>query len=202
MEQKDLELEAVLFAYGKYTHEDELVKLLQTTKPAIQKRLQKIQEHYKNQTTALQVVELNNQWKLTVRDNYLDLVKSIVSRTELDRPTMETLAVLATKQPMLQSDVISLRGSGAYEHIKTLLEAGYITKDKFQRSFNIKLTTKFFDYFDLPQEDVQKLFSEFQKAADDMLEEEKEKKKSLEEQDAIEDIQRKNTQLDNFSQNT
>ena len=106
----------------------------------------------------MKLIKKDLGWKLTVRDEYVPLVSSIVSSTELDRPLMETLAVIAWKYPIVQSEVIKLRGSGAYEHMKLLEEQGYVEKEKFGRSFKVKLTKKFFEYFDLPSAEAKQAF--------------------------------------------
>ena len=55
------------------------------------------------------------------------------------------------KEPIRQSYLKELRGSNAYDHVNELLEKGLISrnKDKNGRSFNIKTTAKFKEYFKL-----------------------------------------------------
>ena len=52
-------------------------------------------------------------------------------------------------QTIRQTELKDLRGSTAYEHIQELLDKGLIsrTKDKNGRSFNLKTTQKFEEYF-------------------------------------------------------
>src|SRR5210317_277194 len=97
-----LRLEALLFAYGKYVEEEELNKVLNFKN--LKSSLKKLQEKYDTLDTAIKLIQNQTSWKLTVKDDYLDLVKNIVTKTELDRPTMETLAVIAFKNPILQTE--------------------------------------------------------------------------------------------------
>jgi hypothetical protein len=77
-------------------------------------------------------------------------VKNIVADTELSRACMETLAVIAYKYPkVLQSEVIDIRGGGAYEHMAELEKLGFIGREPSGRSYAVKLTEKFFNYFDV-----------------------------------------------------
>ena len=62
---------------------------------------------------------------------------------------METLSVIAWKNPALQSDIIKIRTNKAYKHIGELEEAGFIESIKHGRTKLLKLTKKFYDYFDL-----------------------------------------------------
>ena len=74
--------------------------------------------------------------------------------SELDRPTQETLAIIAYKNPALQSDVIKVRGNKAYDHIKFLKGDNFITSEKNGRTRLLKLTQKFFDYFDVVEDSL------------------------------------------------
>ena len=42
--------------------------------------------------------------------------------------------------------------------MRELIEQGFIAKEKFQRTYKIKLTNKFFEYFDLPSEEAKQAF--------------------------------------------
>ena len=68
----------------------------------------------------------------------------------LKPPVLKTLTVIALKEPIRQAYLKELR-SNAYEHVQELLDKGLIsrTKDKNGRSFNIRTTPKFAEYFKL-----------------------------------------------------
>ena len=78
----------------------------------------------------------------------------------MDKPTQETLAVIAYKQPIMQCDVIKIRGNKAYDHVKTLVEQGFITNERSGRTRILKLTEKFYDYFDVVDDTLKAKFSE------------------------------------------
>jgi hypothetical protein len=67
----------------------------------------------------------------------------------MPKAIMETLALIAYKSPVMQSEIIDMRGAGAYDHIGLLEEKGFISKDKFGRTFKLKIAQKFYDYFDI-----------------------------------------------------
>jgi len=93
-----------------------------------------------------------------VKDQYVPLVSTLVDSTDLEKPLMETLAVIAWRYPIIQSEIIKLRGSGAYEHMRLLEEQGFVAKEKSGRTFKVKLTKKFFEYFDLPSDEAKQAF--------------------------------------------
>ncbi|MBU0457683.1 MAG: SMC-Scp complex subunit ScpB [Nanoarchaeota archaeon] len=158
MDQKEKKVEAVLFAVGKKITSERVASLCSLEIKETEEIIEKLIKEYSEKDHSLQIIKNEDGWKLTVRDEFVSLVSNIVSSTELEKPLMETLAIIAWRYPIVQSDVIKLKGSGAYEHMRQLEEQGFITKDKFGRTYKIKLTKKFFEYFDLPSEDAKKAF--------------------------------------------
>ena len=67
---------------------------------------------------------------------------------------LRTLAVIAIKKKLLQSDLILMRGSSAYDHIKELIEKKFIIKRKQKdgRSYWLSLSDKFFQTFAVSNE--------------------------------------------------
>lgn len=144
------QIEALLFASGRKMGIDELKIHLMVSSPAvIQEALQQLQREYDERQNSIMVVQEGDVWKLTTREKYLSLVRKINPNTELTKSMMETLAVVAWKQPITQSEVIAIRTNKAYEHIAGLEKMGFLVKEKYGRTFMLKLTQKFFDYFDL-----------------------------------------------------
>ncbi|MHA1748670.1 MAG: SMC-Scp complex subunit ScpB, partial [Promethearchaeota archaeon] len=64
---------------------------------------------------------------------------------------LRTLTVIALKQPILKSIVVKIRGSGAYEHIKYLIDNDLINAVKKGRSFDLTTTDKYSEMFGLPK---------------------------------------------------
>ncbi len=158
MDIDEKKVEAVLFAVGKEITPERISSLCSLTIEQTNLLLEKISHEYKSRDHSLQLVQKDHGWKLTVRDEFVPLVSSLVSSTELERPLMETLAVIAWKYPVIQSDVIKMRSQTAYEHMRRLEELGFIAKEKFGRTFRLKLTPKFFEYFDLPSAQAKEAF--------------------------------------------
>ncbi|MBI2665907.1 SMC-Scp complex subunit ScpB [Candidatus Woesearchaeota archaeon] len=158
MESKAKRVEAVLFAVGKEITTERIASLCTLEVQEVEAIMGSLIEEYKNKDHSLQIIKRDNGWKLTVRDEFVPLVSAIVSSTELEGAIMQTLAVIAWKYPIIQSDLIKMRGTGAYEHMKQLEDQGFIIKEKFARTFKIKLTQKFFEYFDLPSEEAKQAF--------------------------------------------
>jgi segregation and condensation protein B len=85
-----------------------------------------------------------------LRSSFQNLIKDLIP-AELGTGALRTLAAIAIKSPILQTDVIELRGSSAYEQIKELVELGFIRKRRQSdgRSYWLEVTDKFHQYFEV-----------------------------------------------------
>lgn len=151
-------IEAVLFAVGKEVTISRLAQLCGLEESVVEQELGALAEAYQQTDHAFKIERRLLGWKMTVKDTYLPLVTQLVTETELDRPLMETLAVVAWKYPVVQSEIIKLRHAAAYEHLQRLEEMGFVVKEKFGRTYKIRLTKTFFEYFDLPSEEAKQAF--------------------------------------------
>jgi segregation and condensation protein B len=142
-------IEAVLFAVGDKIEEAELSRLTKLPLETVKAELHKLKEDYSLAKSTFIVLNEGTKWKLTVGEDYMPIVQKIVPKTELSRPVLETLAVIAWKSPVLQSNIINIRSSKAYDHIAELEQVGFITKQKYGRSFMLRLSQQFFEYFDI-----------------------------------------------------
>ncbi|MBW2967788.1 SMC-Scp complex subunit ScpB [Candidatus Woesearchaeota archaeon] len=157
------EVEAILFASGRVVLVKEFQSLLRVKDAGvIVEAVKDLMREYEERDSPMMIVEEEDGWKLTVRERYLPVVHTINPHTELSKSVLETLAVIAWKQPMLQSNVIKIRTNKAYDHISELVSLGFITREKYGRSYLIKVTQKFLDYFDLPEpKAIKDMFKDF-----------------------------------------
>jgi segregation and condensation protein B len=153
------QVESLLFSAGKRLTVEELAGLCKEENlDAVRAALEILRKELDEKQSSLMLVEEGNGWKLTVREKYIQVVKKVVKTPELPKSLLETLAVVAYKAPVLQSQVIKIRTNKAYRHLDELEEMGYLTREKKGRSKLIKLTQKFFDYFDVPPEKLKEKF--------------------------------------------
>ncbi len=167
-------VEAVLFSKGHKIVLDEISKLCRSGKEEALEALRLLQKEYDEKQSSLMLVEEGEYWKFTVRDHFIPMVRKIVTETELTKSVLETLAVIAFKYPILQSDLIKIRTNKAYDHLVELEKSGYITRQKHSRTNLIKLTEKFFRYFDLTEDKLKDKFKDFDSIAKAIKEKEEE----------------------------
>lgn len=154
--EKDIDkIEAVLFTTGKFLGLDEISKLAGIGSMGyLRELLNELSEKYKSKNNALEVVFENNRWKLGLKKEYMYVTEQLLSDAELDKPTQETLAIIAYRQPAIQANVIEIRGNKAYDHVKKLKDEGFVVTEKFGRTRLLKLTQKFYDYFDVIEDQL------------------------------------------------
>ena len=152
---------SLLFASASEISEDELMRHTGAARRKIRDSMQKIDILLSD--LPMQVMlkdEKKREWKLTLKANYLGVVQNLGAETELSKGALDVLAIIAYKEPILQSEIIHGLGTGAYDHIKMLLEAGFITKQPKGRSFTLKLAENFYKYFEMSEKDSKKMLSE------------------------------------------
>ncbi len=154
------QIEAILYTLGKFTTIEELANLASTTPNKVKKVIEQLKQDYSKRQTALTIQELDNKVKLNIKKEFGYITNKLLSDKELDNPTTKTLAIIAYKQPVKQSEVIKIRGNKAYDHIKFLKESGLISSEKLGRTRLLKLTSNFYDYFDVAEKELKEKLEE------------------------------------------
>src|SRR4030042_1405567 len=90
-----------------------------------QRQLEELRADYARDERGLQVVEVAGGWQITTRPEYNDWVRELLdprTPTRLSIQALETLAVIAYKQPGTLPEIIEVRGVNSGGVVKTLLE--------------------------------------------------------------------------------
>jgi len=146
-------IEAVLYLKGKPISKKNLSEITNADMKSIDKALRELKEKYSNTKSALVLNEINSCYCLELKTALNEFVEDLLP-SELRTSELRTLATIAIKKKILQSDLIVLRGSGAYDHIKELTNKKFIIKRKQKegRSYWLSLSEKFFQTFAVSNE--------------------------------------------------
>ena len=146
-------VEAVLYLKGRPISKKNLSEITNTDINSIDKALKELKEKYSNTNSAIELNEINNCYCLELKTTLNEFVEDLLP-SELKISELRTLATIAIKKKILQSDLIILRGSGAYDHIKELTNKKFIIKRKQKdgRSYWLSLSEKFFQTFAVSNE--------------------------------------------------
>lgn len=140
-------IEAVLFLTGKAVELSEIAKILEADEQEVEDAMLSLIVDYSSREGALEIDD-ENGYILQVKDEFMDIVEKLCP-VDISTAVLKTLTVIALKEPIRQSELKELRGSTAYDHVKELVEKGLISRkrDANGRSFNLKTTPKFAEYF-------------------------------------------------------
>ena len=146
-------VEAVLYLKGRPISKKNLTEITNTDINSINKALKELKVKYSNTKSAIELNEVNNCYCLELKSTLNEFVEDLLP-SELKTSELRTLATIAIKKKILQSDLIVLRGSGAYDHIKELTNKKFIIKRKQKdgRSYWLSLSEKFFQTFAVSNE--------------------------------------------------
>ncbi|MBU1204088.1 MAG: SMC-Scp complex subunit ScpB [Nanoarchaeota archaeon] len=153
------QVEAVLFTLGRFASPEEIAEFCKISSiESIKQAIGELIQEYQNKDSALEMTEQGNKYKLNIRKQYLHLTTKLLKDTELDRPTQETLALIAYKNPVFQSKIVHMRGNKAYDHIAKLKELEFVSSEKAGRTRLLKTTSRFYDYFDVVDSSLKEKF--------------------------------------------
>jgi segregation and condensation protein B len=148
--QKNL-IEGALYAAGRPLDIEELATKLETPKKLTEELVNEIAMEYLERTTALIIAQVGERYQMQLRPEYTESVAKFAKGGAIAERYLRTLTVIALKQPILKSTIIKLRGSGAYEHIKYLIDNDLIEAVKKGRSFELTTSDKYSEMFGLPK---------------------------------------------------
>ncbi|MBF2063830.1 MAG: SMC-Scp complex subunit ScpB [Calothrix sp. C42_A2020_038] len=143
-------IEAILYLKGRPLSIGEIAEYAACDRATAEEGVIELIDEYARRDTALEVVETSGGYCLQVRSDYQDLVQTLIP-VELGIGALRTLAAIALHNPIKQSDLINVRGSGAYQHVQELVEQGFVRKrrDSDSRSYSLQTTPKFHQYFQI-----------------------------------------------------
>lgn len=149
-------LEALLFLSGELLLISAIKDVIELPEPEIKRLMEELMAEYKNRNTGLLIVEIANGYQMVTNPQYADWVKkfrSIHISSKLSVPALETLAIMAYKQPIIRAEIEQLRGVNSDSAIRTLLERRLIKimgrKEVPGRPFLYGTTREFLQYFGL-----------------------------------------------------
>lgn len=156
------ELEAILFVVGdEGIPLEELSYLLEMTPARVYPLIQELNQSYTaDETRGLQILEVGNQFILTTKKEFTPLLQRYAQSpmsNRLSKAAVETLAIIAYKQPITRIEVESIRGvksSGSIQRLTALQlikEQGRV--DGPGRAILYGTTDYFMDYFGLKSMD-------------------------------------------------
>ncbi len=170
MKDIQLNIEAAIFAAEEGIGANELKHVLQEAlaidinKQEILNFIKTIQQKYEDEDQIFSLKVINNQYQFLTKENYHEIINQLQAhkdRKKLSQSALETLAIIAYRQPITKLEIEQIRGVNCDYSIQRLLERNmvqisgksdsigkpllYATSDQFMQHFGINSSK------DLPQ---------------------------------------------------
>ena len=149
-------IEAILFVAGEAVTVKELARALQTEEKAVKAELNAIRDEYDYDQRGFLLKRFGDKVQLATRPLYAqDVLRLLqpVQQQSLSQAAMETLAVVAYKQPVTRAEVEQVRGVKCDYSLQSLLNKGLIKetgrKDTIGRPILFGTTEEFLSHFGL-----------------------------------------------------
>lgn len=145
-------IEAVLYLKGQPMSIAEIAETAQCDRKLVKDAILELMSNYAHRDTALEIEETTKGYSLQLKSAYSELMQTLVA-PEVGVGALRTLAAIALKKGIAQTELVELRGSGAYQHVQELVQLGFVRKRRQpeSRSYWLQVTDKFFQYFQLDQ---------------------------------------------------
>lgn len=140
-------IETVLFVTNKPLQIMEIGEIVGADDFEVEEALMELMNDYTFREGALEIDDADG-YILQVREDFQPILDKMMPM-ELTPGALRTLSAIAIKAPVLQSDLVEMRGSQVYDHIPELLAKKLVTKKREGRSYRLNVTKSFFEYFKL-----------------------------------------------------
>lgn len=158
-------VEAILFAADEPINVRKIAEIINAGGiKEVKKHIRELNRRYKKMGCAFRVEELAGGYQLLTQSAYNPWLSKLIkvrSEGKLSAAAMETLAIIAYKQPLMRVEIENIRGVAAGEMIRQLIEKGLVKitgrAEELGRPLLYGTTQKFLDIFglaslkDLPQ---------------------------------------------------
>ena len=167
IEKTDNVLESLLFLSGEALKIETIAEALDLQKSEIKAAVTRLKKKYGGKC-GIHLMEYNGKLQFGTNPDYKEEVSAVLNpirEKELSKATLETVAIIAYKQPVTKLEVESIRGVNCDYTMQTLLNLGLIevvgrkeaignpklygTTDEFLRRFRLESIQKLPDYDDL-----------------------------------------------------
>ena len=155
------EIEAILFAMGEAVELSRIAKAIQQDVTTTENIIRNMMIHYQEEERGIQIIELENSFQLCTKKEYYDSLIRIAAQPK--KPTLtdvmlETLSIIAYKQPVTKAEIEKIRGVKCDHAINKLMDYDLVrelgrldapgrpillgTTEEFLRCFGISSVTE------------------------------------------------------------
>ena len=164
-------IESALYSAGRPLSVEDLIRASGTeSRPKTLALLDSIMKKTKNAFKSIEIVILpDGNYVFQLKPEYSSSIRRYASKPILSKATQKTLSYIAFEQPVSSKQLLEIRGSGVYMHLKELRQLNFIENQNIGRMKIYSTTEKFQKYFGISG-DVnilkQRLFKKIRKSSE------------------------------------
>jgi segregation and condensation protein B len=155
-------IEAALFMSSRPMTHEEIAKITGVPVRSLEKHLAQLQKEYAEK--GVEIIRGPEGWYMRVKPELLPKVAHLTPYSDLKDGHKRTLALVAYKEPVKQSDVVHIQGNKAYAYVKFLRKKGLIKSEKEGRTANLMITKEFERYFGLGRAKIKEMLRQSMEA--------------------------------------
>lgn len=147
-------IEALLFVSGEPLKVKDMCSIIQCDEDYLKQTLDEMMLEYEYDERGIKLININDSYQLVTKPLYSDYVQKLLrvnSRQSLSQASLETLAIIAYRQPITRVDIDEIRGVKSDRAVSTLAERNLIReagrKNVAGRPILYEVTDEFFRYF-------------------------------------------------------
>jgi segregation and condensation protein B len=105
-----------------------------------------LRREYDERDSAIQIAKIGSEYRMMLRPEYSECTGNF-AKAELAGGVLRTLTTIAYYQPVMQSELLKLRGPRIYDDVHTLVEMGFVARKRAGNTWELTTTNKFAEYF-------------------------------------------------------
>lgn len=122
-------IEAILFSLGNAVELSKIAEVLELDKDTTKKIIHQMMDDYREESRGIHLIELAGSFQLCSKKEYYELISKATNKTikfELTEVVIETLSIIAYKQPVTKLHIEKIRGVKSDHAVNKLVEFGLI----------------------------------------------------------------------------
>jgi segregation and condensation protein B len=168
-EQHKRIIEALLFISEKPISIKNLVSFFNISEIEIKRALEALMSEYKEKESGILIIQIEESYQMVTNPKYSEWIttfKNMTLNNKLSEQALETLAIVAYKQPITKAEIEKMRGVNSDYALKTLIDKKLIKiigkKEVPGRPFLYGTTKEFLKLFGIPSINKLPKISDFQ----------------------------------------
>ena len=150
-------IEAILFTMGESVELEKIAGVLELDKKETKQIIDRMMEHYEDDSIGVRIIELDGAYQMCTKSEMYEYLIKIATQTKrhvLTDVLLETLSIIAYKQPITRAEIEKIRGVSCDHAVNKLVEYNLVcelgrldapgrpllfgTTEEFLRSFGVQ----------------------------------------------------------------